>query len=55
MDNCRIHRSSFVVEAMNERGYVLIIEECRVKIKIDIKSNPQDKENKLRPGMVAAC
>jgi hypothetical protein len=39
---------------MNERGYVLIIEECQVKIKIVIKSNPHDEENKLRPGVVAA-
>lgn len=38
--NCPIHRPSFVAEAMNERGYVLIVDECWMKIEINSKSNP---------------
>lgn len=60
MDNCRIHHSSFVVDAINKRGYKPLIlplyspflnpiEECQAKIKSHIKRNPLDKESNPTP------
>ncbi|KAG1249600.1 hypothetical protein G6F68_013235 [Rhizopus microsporus] len=66
MDNCRIHHSAFVVDAINKRGYKPLfmppyspflnpIEECWAKIKSNIKRNPLDTNSKLTPRIVEAC
>ncbi|KAG1470299.1 hypothetical protein G6F56_002763 [Rhizopus delemar] len=66
MDNCRIHHSAFVVDAINKQGYKPLfvppyspflnpIEECRAKIKSNIKRNPLDTNSKLTPRIVEAC
>jgi hypothetical protein len=58
MDNCRIHHSRFVVEAVEQRGYKPLfmppyspflnpIEECWSKIKKNIKRNPLHKSLSL--------
>jgi len=66
LDNCRIHHSAFVVEAIKKRGYKPLfmppyspflnpIEECWAKIKSDIKRNPLDKADQLTPRIASAC
>jgi transposase len=66
MDNCRIHHSRFVVDAINKRGYKPLfmppyspflnpIEECWSKIKKNIKRNPLDKSDTLTPRIAEAC
>lgn len=66
MDNCRIHHSRFVVEAINNRGYKPLfmppyspflnpIEECWSKIKKHIRRNPLDKSDTLTPRIAEAC
>lgn len=60
LDNCRIHHSAFVIDAINKRGYRPLlmppyspclnpIEECWSKIKKHIRRNPLDKANTLTP------
>lgn len=64
MDNCRIHHSHFVLDAINKRGYKSLfmppyssfldpIEECWFKIK-KIKRNPLDKSDTLTPRIAEA-
>lgn len=66
MDNCRIHHSAFVVDAINKRGYKPLfmppyspflnpIEECWSKIKSNIKRNPLDKADTLTSRLPEAC
>jgi hypothetical protein len=66
MDNCRIHHSAFVVDAISQRGYKSLfmppylpflnpIEECWSKIKGNIKRNPLDNNSKLTPRIVEDC
>ncbi|KAG1127903.1 hypothetical protein G6F37_013721 [Rhizopus arrhizus] len=66
MDNCRIHHSRFVVDAINQRGYKPLfmppyspflnpIEECWSKIKKNIRRNPLDKSDMLTPRIAEAC
>lgn len=66
MDNCRIHHSAFVVEAIIKRGYKPLfmppyspflnpIEECWAKIKSNIKRNPLDKADTLTSRLPGAC
>lgn len=66
LDNCRIHHSQFVVEAINKRGYRPLfmppyspflnpIEECWSKIKKLIRRNPLDKADTLTPRIGEAC
>lgn len=65
LDNCRIHHSAFVVEAINKRGYKPLfmppyspflnpIEECWSKIKQHIKRNPLDETDTLTPRITEA-
>ncbi|CEP06802.1 hypothetical protein [Parasitella parasitica] len=60
LDNCRIHHSAFVVDAINKRGYKPLfmppyspflnpIEECWSKMKKHIRRNPLDKADTLTP------
>jgi len=66
MDNCRIHHSAFVVDAINKRGYKPLfmppyspflnpIEECWSKIKSTIKRSPLDKADNLTSPLPGAC
>lgn len=66
MDNCRIHHSRFVIDAINQRGYKPLfippyspflnpIEECWSKIKKSIRRNPLDKSDMLTPRIGEAC
>lgn len=66
MDNCRIHHSHFVVEAITQRGYKPLfmppyspflnpIEECWSKIKKNIRRNPLSKLDQLTPRIAEAC
>lgn len=66
MDNCRIHHSRFVVDAVNKRGYKPLfmppyspflnpMEECWSKLKRNIKRNPLDKSDMLTPRIAEAC
>lgn len=66
MDNCKIHHTAFVVEAINSREYKPLfmppyspflnpIEECWSKIKSNIKRNPLDESFTLKPRIVEAC
>lgn len=58
MNNCRIHHSAFVVDAITKRGYRPLfmppyspflnpIEECWSKVKKNIKRNPLEKDDRL--------
>jgi hypothetical protein len=58
MDNCRIHHSQFVVDAIIQRGYKPLfmppyspflnpIEECWSKIKKNIRRSPLDEHDQL--------
>ncbi|KAG1455158.1 hypothetical protein G6F56_007134 [Rhizopus delemar] len=66
MDNCKIHHTAFVVDAINKRGYKPFfmspyfpflnpIEECLTKIKSDIKRSPLHSSSKLTPRIIEAC
>lgn len=66
MDNCKIHHTAFVVEAINNRGYKPLfmspyspflnpIEERWSKIKSNIKRAPLDENSILTPHIVQAC
>ncbi|KAG2212586.1 hypothetical protein INT47_000562 [Mucor saturninus] len=66
MDNCRVHHSAFVVDAINKRGYkplfmppyspfLNLIEECWSKIKSNIKRNPLDKADNLTSRLPGVC
>lgn len=66
MDNCKIHHTAFVVEAINSRGYKPLfmppyspflnpIEECWAKIKGNIKRSPLDENSTLTPRIAEAC
>lgn len=66
MDNCRIHHSAFVVDAINKRGHKPLfmppyspflnpIEECWSKIKSNIKRSPLDKADNLTSRLPGAC
>lgn len=66
MDNCKIHHTAFVVDAINKRGYKPLfmppyspflnpIEECWAKIKSNIKRSPLDSSSKLTPRIIEAC
>lgn len=66
MDNCRIHHSHYVVEAIQNRGYIPPfmppyspflnpIEECWAKIKSRVRRNPLSSLNTLTPRIQEAC
>lgn len=66
MDNCRVHHSRFVVDAINQRSYKPLfmppyspflnpIEECWSKIKKNIRRNPLNKSDMLTPRIAEAC
>jgi transposase len=66
MDNCRIHHSPFVVDAINNRGYKPLfmipyspvlnpIEKYWSKIKKNIRKNPLDRVGHLTPRIDEAC
>lgn len=66
MDNCRVHHSRYVVEAIEIRGYKPLfmppyspflnpIEECWSKIKKHIKRSPFSTLDTLTPRNKAAC
>jgi transposase len=66
MDNCRIHHSDFVIEAINKRGYKPLllppyspflnpIEECWAKVKTNTRRNQLSKVDQLTPRIAAAC
>lgn len=66
IDNCNIHHSKFVVDAINARGYKPLfmppyspflnpIEECWSKIKKNIRRNPLEKGDELTPRIAEAC
>ncbi|CEP15026.1 hypothetical protein [Parasitella parasitica] len=66
MDDCRIHHSAFVADAINKRGYKPLfmppyspflnpIEECWSKIKSNIKRNPLDKADNLTLHLPGPC
>lgn len=66
MDNCKVHHSKFVVEAIKSRGYKPLfippyspflnpIEECWSKIKKHIRRSPLSKEDPLTPRIAEAC
>lgn len=65
LDNCRIHHSAFIIDAINKRGYRPLfmppyspflnpIEECWSKIKKHIRRNPLDKADTLTPRITQA-
>lgn len=60
MDNCQIHHSHYVVEAIQNRGYIPLFmppyspflnptEECWTNIKSDIRRNPLSSLDTLTP------
>ena len=66
MDNCRIHHSSFVIDAIKKRGYKPLfmppyspflnpIEECWSKIKKNTRRHQLSKLDQLTPRIAAAC
>lgn len=66
MDNCRVHHSRFVVDAIEKREYKPLfmppyspflnpIEECWSKIKSGIRRNPLRKGDELTPRIAEAC
>lgn len=66
MDNCRVHHSRFVLDAINQRGYKPLfmapyspflnpIEECWPKIKKNIRRNPLNKSDMLTSRIAEAC
>lgn len=66
MDNCRIHHSRFVMDAINKRGYKPLfmppyspflnpIEEYWSKIKKNVRRNLLGKADTLTPRIVEAC
>jgi hypothetical protein len=66
MDNCRIHHSHYVIEAIQSRGYKPLfmppyspflnpIEECWSEIKAYVRRNPLSSLDTLTPRIQAAC
>ncbi|KAG1444154.1 hypothetical protein G6F56_010411 [Rhizopus delemar] len=66
MDNCKIHHTAFVVDAINKQSYKPLsmppyypflnpIEECWTKIKSNMKGSPLDSSSKLIPRIIEAC
>ena len=66
MDNCRIHHSDFVIEAINKSGYKLLflppyspflnpIEECWAKVKKNTRRHQLSKVDQLTPRIAATC
>ncbi|KAG2201908.1 hypothetical protein INT46_001567 [Mucor plumbeus] len=66
MNNCRVHNSKFVVDAIEKRGYKPLfmpsyspflspIGECWSKVKSGIKRNPLKKGDELTPLTAEAC
>jgi transposase len=65
MDNCRIHHSDFVIEAINKRGYKPLflpsyspflnpIAECWAKVKRNTGRNQLSKLDQLTPRIAGA-